>query len=102
MSLPISCTLGPSHGAARRRRWEALAEVGRPSARRLGHRLEIRYEDGPGVRNELEALAAAERDCCSFAKWRVSHGRGEVVLHVSADPERADDISAIAVLFGAD
>ena len=54
------------------------------------------------MRNELDALAAAERDCCSFAKWRVSHGRGEVVLHVSTDPERAEDISAIAVLLGAD
>jgi hypothetical protein len=95
--LPIACTLGPNDGAARMRRWQALGDAFPPSVRRLGHRLEVHYEDGPGVRAELEALAAAERDCCSFASWNVSHGRGEVVLHVSAD-----DISAIAVLFGAD
>ena len=99
--LPISCTLGPNDGAARMRRWQALADAFPPTARRHGNRLEVRYEDGPGVRAELEALAAGERDCCSFLTWEVDPGRDKVVLHVSADPERSDDLTAITDLFGA-
>ena len=73
--LPIACTLGPNEGSVRTRRWEALAATGRTSARRRGHRLEVRYEPGPGVREELEALAAAERRCCSFVAWEVREER---------------------------
>lgn len=101
MELPISCTLGPNDGAERRRRWEALAEAGAASTHRSGHRLEVRYRAEPGVRDELEALAAAERDCCSFVTWDVSHERDEAVLHVRADPERPADLNAIAILFAA-
>ncbi|HZN88070.1 MAG TPA: hypothetical protein VFB44_03775 [Thermoleophilaceae bacterium] len=101
MELPISCTLGPSDGAERRRRWEALADAGAASARRSGHRLEVRYRAEPGVRDELEALAAAERDCCSFVTWDVSRDRDEAVLHVRADPGSPSDLDAIAILFAA-
>ncbi len=64
-----ACTLGPDDWPARMRRWEALARKGRPIARRSGHRLEVRYQPEPGVRDALEALAAAERKCCAFVAW---------------------------------
>jgi hypothetical protein len=54
------------------------------------------------VQGELEALAAAERRCCSFVTWAVSKEDDLVVLNVVAAPERPDDIAAIAALFGAD
>jgi hypothetical protein len=50
----------------------------------------------------LEALAAAERQCCSFAEWKVTHEEDHVVLRVAAAPGRPDDIAAIAALFRAD
>jgi hypothetical protein len=50
---------------------------------------------------ELEALAAAERQCCSFVAWTVSRDDDSVVLNVAADPGRPDDIAAIAALFQA-
>ncbi len=103
--LPVACTLGPDDGRARMRRWQALAEKGRPSARRSGHRLEVRYEPEPGVRDELEALealAAAERQCCAFVAWEVRHDGHHSVLHVTADPSAPDDVAPIAALFGAD
>lgn len=56
----------------------------------------------PGLGEELQALAAAERQCCSFAQWNVTHEEDYVVLHVAADPGRPDDIAAIAALFRAD
>jgi hypothetical protein len=82
-------------------RWEALSARGHVSARRRGHLLEVRYEPVPGLREELQALAAAERACCSFADWQVTQAEDHVVLHVAADPGRPDDIAAIAALFRA-
>ncbi len=102
VELPLACTLGPDDGPGRMRRWQSLADKGRPSARRSGHRLEVRYQPEPGVRAELEALAAAERKCCSFVTWDVSQDGHHPVLHVTADPSAPDDLAPIAALFGAD
>jgi hypothetical protein len=102
VQLPVACTLGPDDGAARMQRWEALSARGRLSARRRGHLLEVRYEPVSGLREELQALAAADRACCSFAEWQVTREEDHIVLHVSADPGRPDDIAAIAALFRAD
>ncbi len=98
---PVACTLSANDGPARMRRWQALSEKGRPSARRIARRLEVRYQPEPGVRDELEALAAAERKCCSFVSWSVSQDGGHPVLHVVADPDTPEDVIPIAALFGA-
>jgi len=100
--MPLACTLSAQDGSARMRRWQALAEKGRPSARRSGHRLEVRYRPEPGVREELEALAAAERECCSFVAWNVSEDGRHPVLVVAADPSAPEDVAPIAAMFGAD
>jgi len=102
VQLPIACTLGPDDGAARIQRWKALSAQGRPSARSSGHLLEVRYEPEPGLREELQALAAAERRCCSFTEWEVTHEEDHVILHIRADPARPDDIAVFAALFRAD
>jgi hypothetical protein len=100
-TLPSACTLGPDDGAARLRRWAALIEKWPPSSRREGRMLEIRWQPDPGVRDELEALADAERECCSFASWVVSTDGGEIVLRVAADPASPGDIAPIAAIFPA-
>ncbi len=100
--MPVACTLGPNDGAARMRQWHALSEKGHPGARRRGHLLEVRYQPELGLREELEALAAAERRCCSFVAWNVNEDEVQVVLQVAADPGTPDDIAPIAALFGAD
>jgi hypothetical protein len=99
--LPVACTLGADDGAIRLRRWQRLADTAGPRASRTAHRLEVRYLPGPGVREELEALAAAEASCCAFVTWTVTDEDGAAVLHVAADPSSPDDIAAIAGLFGA-
>lgn len=96
--LPLACTLSIGGGAARMRRWEALAVKGRPSAARSGHVLVVRYRPEPGIREELEALAAAERGCCSFVAWDVSQDQNHVILRVVADPDTPEDIASIAAL----
>ncbi len=101
IQLPIACTLGPDDGPARLRRWQAVADKGHPVAQRRGHRLEVRYQPEAGVRDELEALAAAERQCCKFVAWDVIQDGQHPVLRVTADPSRPDDVAPIAALFGA-
>ena len=100
--LPVACTLGPSDGVSRMRRWHDLSAQGRPTSRRRGHLLEVRYNASPGIREELEALATAERECCPFVTWTVDQEESHVVLRVEADPARPDDVAPIAALFGAD
>jgi hypothetical protein len=99
--LPLACTLGPDDGAARLRRWQLLAEKSPPRAQRSGNTLEVRWQLKAGVKDELEALAAAERQCCSFVSWRVSSDGADMVLYVTADESRPGDVAPIASLFGA-
>lgn len=101
VDLPVACNLGPDDGPARSRRWQQLAETAKPAARRDGPQLMVRYQPGPGVQEELEALAAAEAECCSFVSWSVTRDGVAPVLLVSADPDTPDAVSPIAALFGA-
>lgn len=87
MDLPLACTLGPGDGPARLRRWRHLGDTAAPTARRAGHRLQVRYHPGPGVHQELEALAAAEQECCPFVTWAVTEDDGHPVLHVTTHPD---------------
>jgi hypothetical protein len=83
------------------RRWQRLHETASPSASLAAGALEIRYQTGAGVREELEDLAAAEQQCCSFADWIVTMSGDHVVLRVVAPREDPDAIRPIAALFGA-
>jgi len=96
--LPLACKLGPIDGADRSRRWRQLAADAAPVARRTEGRLEVRYQPGPGVLDELRALAAAEGECCPFVSWAVTERAGDPTLVVSApagDPDRIDPIAAL-------
>ena len=99
--LPVACALGPEDGRARVHRWQLLAATAAPQARRSGHRLEVRYAPAPGVAEELERLVAAERECCSFVAWAITLDGAHPTLRITADPQRPDDVAAIAALFGA-
>jgi len=99
VQLPLACTLGADDGRARMRRRQRLADLADPLARRVGALLEVRYRSAPGVRDELEALAAAEQQCCAFVAWTVSEDAGHPVLRVVADAARPDDVAPIAALF---
>ena len=99
--LPLACTLGPIDGADRSRRWRQLAAEAAPVVRRTEGRLEVRYQAGPGVLDELRALAAAEADCCAFVAWAVTEHAGDPTLVVSAPADAPGNIEPIAALFRA-
>jgi hypothetical protein len=99
--LPLACTLRATDGAERSRRWRQLAADASPVARRTEGRLEVRYQPGPGVLDELRALATAEAECCSFVAWTVTEQAGDPTLIVSAPAGTPENIEPIAALFGA-
>ena len=98
--LPVACTLGPDDGAQRMRRWRMLLEANNPITSREGRTLDVRFEPGAGVLDELASLAAAEQRCCSFVTWTVTEDNGRPLLRVLAKPESPDDVASIAALFG--
>lgn len=78
-----------------------LGNAANATASRDGGLLEVRFNPGAGVLDELSALAAAEQECCSFVTWTVTNDEGTPLLRVFAEPDSPDDIASIAVLFGA-
>jgi hypothetical protein len=98
-SPPVACSLGQVDLAQRAERWRALAASAllRTSATQRGLRLV--FGPGPGVADELETLAALERECCAFATWSVRAEGGEIALEVSGDCEEA--AAAVRSMFAA-
>jgi hypothetical protein len=94
--LPIACTLHANDTGERLARWRALSARGAPSVEREADVLVVAYPAGQSVAEELEVLAAAERQCCSFAEWEVEQDTDRVILRISSHP---DGLAAIAALF---
>jgi len=59
----------------------------------------VRFQSGQGVEDELEALAAAEAQCCALVTWTVLLDGGQPVLRVTAPKDRPEDIESIASAF---
>jgi hypothetical protein len=96
--LPLACTLLDTDGAARLARWRALSDA-RLGVQRLPDELVVRYRPQPGVAHELEALVAAERECCSFADWQLTQDSEHLLLRIRSD---AQGLAAIVGAFGGD
>lgn len=99
--LPIACTLGPADGRDRIERWRALHDLGAPVLTREPFRLEARYDDRPGVRDELASLVAAESQCCGFLEWSATEVGGLPTLVVTAPADQPAALEAITSLLDA-
>lgn len=85
--LPIACSLGATELPVR---LAEMAELGRAAlldARRDGTRAELRF--AAGMRERVEAIVAAESECCPFLAMRVSDEPGTVLLAIEA-PDGAE------------
>jgi hypothetical protein len=96
-SPPVACSLGRADLAGRVQRWDDLAARALSQAARTPRGLRLVFTAGPGVADELQALAGLERDCCGFATWSVRTSGGQVTLEVSADSEEA--VTAVQSMF---
>jgi hypothetical protein len=96
---PVACSLGQADLARRADRWRALAGRALLRVSPTPRGLLLVFGAGPGVADELEALAALERDCCAFATWSLRADGSEITLEVSGDGDEA--VGTIQSMFAA-
>jgi hypothetical protein len=87
--LPIACSLSATD---LRKRLAEMADLGRAAlvdARSDATTAQLRFAAAAGVRQRVDAIAAAEARCCSFLDLRVTDEPGAVVLTIRA-PEGAE------------
>lgn len=88
--LPVACTLGADDGAQRLEEWRDVVRRFGVGTRRVAGRVTLGFRDAPGVAAELERLVAAERSCCAFLDWTLTHTDDEwVVVIAGGDDELA-------------
>ena len=96
--LPIACTLTATELPER---LAEMAELGRAAlleATASGRRAELRFAAGAGVRDRIDAIVAAEAQCCAFLTMSVTEDADTVVLVIDA-PEGAEPV--VSELVGA-
>jgi hypothetical protein len=91
--LPIACSLNASELPARLDEMAALGRAVLIDARTEPTRAQLRFAAGIGVRARVEAIVAAESECCAFLDMRVSDEPDSVVLTIDA-PEDAELVLA--------
>jgi hypothetical protein len=91
--LPISCSLSATELP---QRLAEMGDVGRAallSVRTAGSHAELRFAGGAGVRDRVEAIRAAESQCCAFLDMAVTDEPDTVVLTIDA-PDGAEVVLA--------
>ncbi len=93
--LPIACTLSAPDLGRVARSCGRSAPTGfwtRPRRRSGGAPLPARSS----VRERVEAIVAAEAECCAFLDFRVEHGDEATVLTISAPNGGAEVVHELA------
>ncbi len=91
----VACDLSAGDLATQAQRWLRLAREAGLGRAETADGLEIRFRDEVAVERELRDLASVERNCCSWARWEVHRGDGELVMRVSSAPEGAAALHAM-------
>jgi hypothetical protein len=87
--LPISCSLSATELP---KRLADMADVGRAAlldVHYAGRHAKLRFAGGAGVRGRVDAIRAAELQCCAFLDMAVTDEPDTVVLTIDA-PEGAE------------
>ena len=96
---PVACTLGQVDAAQRADRWRALATRALSLSSATPGGVRLVFDAAPGVADELQALAALERECCAFAAWSVRANGSQLTLEVTGDGDEA--ATAVQSMFAA-
>jgi len=95
-SQPIACSLSAADAGTRQAEWDALVERAVVTRSQVTGGMRVTLAPRPGVREELERLVAAERECCPFLDLRVDDSEdGALALTVTAPPDAAAVIEAL-------
>jgi hypothetical protein len=94
--LPIACTLTPTDLRARGEELRALGGDGLLGASEEDGRAVLRFRPDPSIRERVEAVVAAESECCAFLDFEVEHGDDATVLTISAPNGGAEMVHELA------
>ena len=89
--LPIACSLRAAEMPVR---LAEIGSIGRASllgAQTADSRAELRFRAGPETRARLEAIVAAEAECCAFLAMSLRDEAGGITLTIDA-PEGAEPV----------
>jgi MerR family transcriptional regulator, copper efflux regulator len=93
----VACSLGQDEGAQRAARWKALTARALVKRSPTDRGLQLAFDAGPGVAEELSSLVDLERECCAFAAWSVHPSGGQLILEAAGDSHEA--ATAIQAMF---
>jgi hypothetical protein len=88
---PIACSLTAAEMPARLAEMSAIGQAGLLAGEATDRHAILRFRAGADMRERLEAVVAAEAQCCAFLKMGLSDEPGAVVLTVEA-PEGAEPV----------
>jgi hypothetical protein len=96
-SVPVlACSLSVSEGTARAARWRELVGAHLLSRTTTADGLRLAFPSGDAaIARELDALVAAERECCPFLGLAVERFDDALVLDVTGPPEAARIVEAM-------
>jgi hypothetical protein len=95
--LPVACTLTAAELPARLAEIAALGRDHLTASEHDGERAILRFD--PAARERLEAIVAAERQCCAFLDLDVEDGPDGLTLTVAGPPDAAPVVRDLAGAF---
>ncbi len=87
--LPIACSLSASDLSERLAQIAALGDDALLHARNTGAHAELRFRAEPAIRERVEAIVAAESQCCAFLEMAVTDEPDGIALRI-AGPKGAE------------
>jgi hypothetical protein len=100
--LPIACSLTAAELPKRLTEIAALGREALVDVRNESTRAELRFADRAGVHQRVDAIVAAESECCAFLTMRVSNPPGLVVLNIEAPEDAELVLQELVATFRAD
>jgi hypothetical protein len=84
--LPIACSLSADELP---RRLAEIGAIGQEALRAVEPDGTLRFDADPSIRQRLEAVIAAESQCCPFLTFELREDAGELLLTIAADDDAA-------------
>ena len=100
--LPIACTLSATDRLARGEELRALGRDGLLNGTEADGRAVLRFRPDPSVRRRVEAIVAAESECCAFLEFEVVHEDASTVVTISAPNGGAETVHELAAALASD
>ena len=96
--LPIACSLSAEDLAVRGAELRALGGDGLVDATEEPGGAVLRFRPDPSVRERVEAVVAAESECCAFLDFELEHGEDATVLTISSPNGGAEMVHELAAV----